>query len=156
MVPSYTGSSTYLLMTKYNNYCGSGSATGKMKSPFSIPTPPSTIRLFKHAGHEGSARPPWSNSRSGLSGGYKEWCINTAAVDPFTKSVMANSEDGSLYRWDMTSNTFTQVIKLSTGIGEAYTPTVIGADGTVYAINDAMLDAVGDGKVVQVSGGTDS
>jgi hypothetical protein len=76
-------------------------------------------------------------------GGVKEWCINTAAVDPFTKSILANSEDGNLYRWDLTSNSFTQVIKLSTGIGEAYTPTMIGSDGTAYAINDAILDAVG-------------
>jgi hypothetical protein len=27
-----------------------------------------------------------------------------------------------------------EVIKLSGGIGEAYTPTVIGADGTVYPL----------------------
>ncbi|MFZ0478787.1 MAG: hypothetical protein WAL71_06525, partial [Terriglobales bacterium] len=59
------------------------------------------------------------------------------------KSILANSEDGNLYRWDLTNNTLSQTIKLSTGIGEAYTPTVIGADGTAYAINDAILDAVG-------------
>ena len=76
-------------------------------------------------------------------GGVKEWCINTAAVDPFTKSILANSEDGKLYRWDLTSNMFTQVITLSTGVGEAYTPTVIGSDGTDYAINKAILDAIG-------------
>jgi len=34
-------------------------------------------------------------------------------------------------------------VQLSPGIGEAYTPTVIGADGTAYAINQAVLDAVG-------------
>jgi hypothetical protein len=76
-------------------------------------------------------------------GAVREWCINTAAVDPFTKSVIANSEDGKLYRWDLTSNTLSEVIKLSSGIGEAYTPTIIGADGTVYAINQAVLDAIG-------------
>jgi hypothetical protein len=73
----------------------------------------------------------------------REWCINTAAVDPLTKSVMANSEDGKLYRWDLTTNSFSQSITLSPGIGEAYTPTVIGPDGTVYAINAAILNAVG-------------
>jgi hypothetical protein len=83
-------------------------------------------------------------------GGVKEWCINTAAVDPVTGSILANSEDGILYRWDPASSSFTQKIKLSTGIGEAYTPTVIGADGTDYAINDAILDAIGTttGKTV--------
>lgn len=64
-------------------------------------------------------------------------------VDAKTKSVIVNSEDGKLYRWDLTTNKFSEVIKLSGGIGEAYTPTVIGPDGTVYAINDAVLDAVG-------------
>ena len=28
MVPSYSGNSTYLLMTKYNNYAGVGSGNG--------------------------------------------------------------------------------------------------------------------------------
>jgi presenilin-like A22 family membrane protease len=31
------------------------------------------------------------------------------------------------------------VIDLAAGIGEAYTPTLIGADGSVFAINDATL-----------------
>ena len=56
---------------------------------------------------------------------------------------MANSEDGKLYRWDLTSNTLSERITLSGGIGEAYTPTLIGGDGTVYAINDAVLNAIG-------------
>jgi hypothetical protein len=73
----------------------------------------------------------------------REWCINTAAVDPATKSVMVNSEDGKLYRWDLTTNALSQSMQLTNGIGEAYTPTVIGSDGTVYAINGAILDAVG-------------
>src|SRR5205807_7229339 len=76
-------------------------------------------------------------------GGVREWCINTAAVDPATRSILANSEDGCLYRWDLTTNTFSQMIELTPGIGEAYTPTVVGVDGTVYAINNAILFAVG-------------
>lgn len=35
------------------------------------------------------------------------------------------------------------MITLSSGIGEAYTPTVIGSDGTVYAVNFAVLNAIG-------------
>ncbi len=67
-------------------------------------------------------------------------------VDPATKSVLANSEDGKLYRWDLTTNTFTQVVTLTAGVGEAYTPTWIGPDGKVYAINNATLFAVGAGS----------
>ena len=73
----------------------------------------------------------------------REWCINSAAVDPFTKSVLANNEDGKLYRWNLTSNTFPEIITLTSGIGEAYTPTLIGVDGIVYAINNARLFAIG-------------
>ncbi len=73
----------------------------------------------------------------------REWCINTAVVDPFTRSVLVNSEDGRLYRWDVTTNTLAQAVTLSPGVGEAYTPTLIGPDGTVYAINAAVLSAVG-------------
>ena len=74
----------------------------------------------------------------------REWCINTAAIDPVTKSILANNEDGVLYRWDMTTGTLSQSIVLTPGLGEAYTPTLIGPDGTVYAINNATLFAVGN------------
>ncbi len=144
MVPSYTGTSTYLLMTKYNNYCGAGSGNGKNEIAILDPNAtehdpiiPTTMVMKEVLTHLGVT------PDAGCPGGVREWCINTAAIDPFTKSVMANSEDGKLYRWDLTTNTFTQVVTLSSGIGEAYTPTVIGADGTVYAINNAILDAVG-------------
>src|SRR5262249_51730728 len=50
--------------------------------------------------------------------------------------------DGKLYRWNLTTNTFTQQVTLTSGVGEAYTPTLIGVDGTVYAINNATLFAV--------------
>jgi hypothetical protein len=32
---------------------------------------------------------------------------------------------------------------LPSGIGKAYTPTLVGTDGTVYGINNAMLSAIG-------------
>lgn len=48
-----------------------------------------------------------------------------------------------LYRWSMLSGTLSESIVLTAGLGEAYTPTVIGPDGTVYAINNAILFAVG-------------
>jgi hypothetical protein len=57
--------------------------------------------------------------------------------------VFAGSSDGKLYRWDLPANTLAQAVVLTSGLGEAYTPTLIGADGTVYAISDATLFAVG-------------
>ncbi len=144
LVPSYKGKSKYLLMTKYNNYCGIGTGDGHNKIAILDPNAtekdpvlPSTHVMKEVLTIVGVTPDP------GCSGGVKEWCINSAAVDPVNKSVLANSEDGVLYRWDLTTNTLSQRITLSSGIGEAYTPTVIGADGTAYAINQAILNAVG-------------
>src|SRR5205085_714063 len=78
-------------------------------------------------------------------GAVREWCINTGVVDPATDSVLVNSEDGRLYRWNLGSNTLTEVVTISAGLGEAYTPTLIGPGGIVYAINNATLFAVGAG-----------
>ena len=58
-------------------------------------------------------------------------------TDPQRKSILANNEDGILYRWDLTTNTFTQNVRLNAGLGQAYTPTWVGADGGVYAISNA-------------------
>ena len=144
MVPSYTGTSQYLVMSKYNNYCGVGSGDGHNKIAILDPNAtehdpviPSTQVMKEVLTIEGVTPDP------NCAGGVKEWCINSAAVDPQSDSVIANSEDGKLYRWNLANNTLSEVITLSPGIGEAYTPTLIGADGTVYAINQAVLDAVG-------------
>jgi hypothetical protein len=134
-------------MTKYNNYAGVGSGDGHNRIAVLDPNAtehdpvlPTTLVMQEVITILGVTPDP---QFPGFPGAVREWCINTAAVDPITKSILANSEDGKLYRWDLTSNTLSQVITLSTGIGEAYTPTVIGADGTAYAINDAILDAIG-------------
>jgi hypothetical protein len=57
--------------------------------------------------------------------------------------VLAGSEDGRLYRWNLAGNSFSEALTLTPGIGEAYTPTLIAGDGKVYAINNATLFAVG-------------
>ena len=59
------------------------------------------------------------------------------------RCAVVNNEDGVLYRWDFRTNTLSQSVVLTTGIGEAYTPTVVGPDGQAYAINNATLFAVG-------------
>jgi len=149
-VPSYTGTSAYLLMTKYNNYAGLDGGDGVNR--IAVLDPNDTM-IEPHASSNGllvmkeiltiAGPTPDSDYTDQFPNAVREWCINTAAVDPLTKSVMANSEDGKLYRWDLTTNTLSQVITLSSGIGEAYTPTLIGPDGTVFAINGAILNAVG-------------
>lgn len=148
MVPSYHGSSKYLLMTKYNNYAfinlGDGLNRVAILDPNDTepdPVIPATTVMKEVLTILGPTPDP--NFDQFLPGAVREWCINTAVVDPKTKSVLVNSEDGNLYRWDLPTNTLSQKITLSPGIGEAYTPTLIGSDGTVYAINQAILDAVG-------------
>lgn len=145
LVSSYTGTSSYLLMTKYNNYCGVGTGDGQNRVAILDPNATehdpilhNTLVMKEVLTVLGVTPDP-----DCPGGGLREWCINTAAVDPFTKSILVNNEDGILYRWDLTTNTLTEKIKLSSGVGEAYTPTVIGSDGTVYAINAAKLNAIG-------------
>lgn len=142
MVPSYHGTSSYLLMSKYNDYKqagGTGVNSLAILDPNATQVDPITgenvmKEILTIAGLTPDPELPF----------VREWCINTVAVDPFTKSVMVNSEDGKLYRWDLATNSFSDVIALqSTGTFEAYTPTAIGPDGTVYAINKAELFAVG-------------
>jgi hypothetical protein len=147
LVAAYRGKSTYLLMTKYNNYAGVNTGDGHNRIAIldpkvseNDPIIPSVKVMHEVITQLGVTPDP---DFPDLPGAVREWCINTAAVDTSTKAVMANSEDGKLYRWDLTTNQLSEVIKLSGGIGEAYTPTVIGADGTVYAINDAVLSAIG-------------
>jgi hypothetical protein len=79
---------------------------------------------------------------AGSSVARREWCINTMAADPARRSILANNEDGVLYRWDLATNTLSQNVRLTSGLGQAYTPTLVGADGAVYAISNATLFAV--------------
>ena len=62
---------------------------------------------------------PSSGGPSGLPNAVYEWCINTAAVDPFTAAALINSEDGTIYRWDFASNSLLQRVSLTSGRSEA-------------------------------------
>lgn len=143
-VPSYEGTSAYLLMSKYNDYYGTGGA-GKNRIAILDPNAEQKDRI--------SGLPVMREVLTILSphhvpgqpqGARYEWCINSAAVDPSRSSVFANAEDGQLYRWDLTTNTLAETMPLNAPRGEAYTPTLVGPDGTVYAINNATLYAVGE------------
>jgi hypothetical protein len=143
MVPSYTGPSTYLLAQKYNNYVGVGSGTGLNQ-----------LAVLDPRGSQADAIAPsvqvmrevltilGPTLDTGSTTARREWCINTMAADPARNSILANNEDGILYRWDLTTNTLSQGLRLNAGLGQAYTPTLVGADGGVYAISNATLYAI--------------
>ena len=142
IVPSYAGSSPYLLMVKYNNYLGAGYGDGANRVAIIDPRASQTDPISGLPIMREVLTLLGPTFESGNSGPVVEWCINTAAVDPFTRSVLVNSEDGYLYRWDLVGNTASQRIRLTSGIGESYTPTAVGADGAVYSVNNAVLFSI--------------
>jgi hypothetical protein len=149
-VPSYSGSSSYLVFSKYNDYAGFDGGSGVNR--IAVLDPNATM-IEPHASSNGllvmnvvlaiAGPTPDPEQAQQFPGAVVEWCINAAAVDPITKAVFANSEDGKVYRWDLATNTLSQAVTLSPGAFEAYTSTQIGPDGTVYATNSAILNAVG-------------
>ncbi len=143
LVASYKGSSPYLLMVKYNNYERAGSGDGMNEIAIIDPFVAQDDRMARVKTMKEVMTLLGPTPDPAVPGGFIEWCVNTAAVDPFTKSVIVNSEDGILYRWDLTTNELSEKIRLTSGLGESYTPTAIGADGKVYAINNAVLFSIG-------------
>ncbi len=146
MVPSYTGASAYLLMVKYNNYVQAG---GDGVNRLAI-LDPNASAIESISGFAAMAEvltvaavTPDADYVATHPGAVREWCINTAAVSPATNSIVCNNEDGICYRWNLVTNTLDQSVVLAPPTGEAYTPTAIGPDGTVYAINNAVLNAIG-------------
>ncbi len=139
LVPSYQGPSSYLVLTKYNNYADPGiggnglNMVAVLDPNVSMPDPitGATVmnEVLKVLGPTANANLP----------GVDEWCINSAAIDPVTKCAIINSEDGHVYRWSFATNTLSLGLKLAPPTGEAYTSTAIGPDGAVYAINNAQL-----------------
>lgn len=142
-VPGYTGASTYLLATKYNNYAGIGTGNGQNKMALLDPSAAhidpisgasTMVEVMTILGPTADRDHP---------GGVREWCVNTGAFDPATRSMLVNNEDGYLYRWNLATNQLSERLRFNNGLGQSYTPTAIGADGTIYAINSAVLFAVG-------------
>ena len=144
MVPQYAGPSSYLLVSKYNNYAGVGTGNGRNQMAILDPSAAQadSIALIPVMREVLTMLGPTPQATS-FPGSVREWCVNTVAVDAATRSVLVNSEDGRLYRWHLPSNSLTQNIRFNNGYFEAYTPTAIGADGKVYAINNATLFAIG-------------
>ena len=144
LVPSYTGTSSYLLLTKYNDYSdpgigGSGQNKVAVLDPHAtqqdtiIPSVQVMKEIITVVG-------PTANP-DGIPG-CCEWCINSAAIDQVNRCAIINSEDGHVYRWSFVTNTLSPGVFLAPPTGEAYTCTAIGPDGAVYAINNAQLCSV--------------
>jgi hypothetical protein len=143
LVPSYKGHSPYLVLTKYNNYAnpeigGNGLNKVALLDPSTWMMDP--ISGAKVMNEVLTIVGPTANSELP---GVDEWCINSAAVDAANKCAVVNSEDGHVYRWDFTTNTLSAGLKLAPATGEAYTSTLIGPDGSIYAMNDAKLFCCG-------------
>jgi hypothetical protein len=150
MVPAYTGSAAYLIFTKYNNYAlsdGDGVNRIALLDPNATQIDPhisaaglvemrEVLTVIGPATDADSLSPAFPNA-------VREWCINTAAVNPATNSIFVPSEDGHLYRWNLATNALSQAVTLTPGFGEPYVPTLIGPDGTVFTLNGGTLFAVG-------------
>jgi hypothetical protein len=153
LVPSYKGHSSYLLLTKYNNYANPGiGGNGQNKVALLDPgtwmlDPISGAKVMNEVltivGPTPNAELP----------GVTEWCINSAAVDIANKCAVINSEDGHVYRWSFTTNTLSPGLRLAPATGEAYTSTLIGPDGAIYAMNDAQLFCCDAKSLIPVSPG---
>ena len=149
MAPLYTGTSPYLIFSKYNNYAGLADGDGVNRIAL---LDPNATQVDPHPTSNGMlvmrevltvAGPTPDDEHPSLPNAVREWCINTAAVNPATNSIFAPNEDGHIYRWNLATNSLSQEAALTDGVGEPYVPTVIGPDGTVYTLNGGTLFALG-------------
>ena len=144
-VPGYHGTSPYLLVSKYNNYYrigphGDGHNEVALLDPRAHQKDPyASVQTMKPVE---TVLSPVQVPKEAAGARY-EWCINAAVFDVADHSVYVNNEDGILYRWDLATGKLAEQIRLNKPRPEAYTSTLIGPDGTVYAINNATLYAIG-------------
>ena len=150
MVPSYQGSSSYLIFSKYNNYAfedGDGVNRIALLDPNATQIDPhDTANGLVEMREVLTVIGPTPDQNS-LSFQYpyavREWCINTAAVNPATNSIYLPCEDGFIYSWNLVTNSLTQGVRLNQGLGQPYVPTVVGPTGVIYTLNGGTFFALG-------------
>jgi hypothetical protein len=168
----YTGTSPYLIFTKYNDYYfangandgGSGQNLIAVLDPNATEVehhhPEQNILVMKRVLTKLGPTADWDYPS--VPTAVREWCINYGAVDPATNSIIVNSSDGKFYRWHLPTNSLIEPVALTSGIGQPYTPTVIGVDGSTYGIQNGSLFALGqtprmsinDATIAEGTGGT--
>ena len=123
MVPSYQGTSTYLIFSKYNNYAfADGDGVNRialldLTTPRSTRTQPLTVWWKREVLTAISPTPDENALSTEFPYAVREWCINTAAVNPATNSIFTPCEDGRIYRWNLATNSFSQGVTFGPGLG---------------------------------------
>jgi trimeric autotransporter adhesin len=157
MVPSYTGSSPYLILTKYNNYAnaevgepygGNGVNQIAILDPYNTQLDPnydanSSLQVMKQVMTMQSPSPDIPNAEAGDPDAVREWCTNGTVVDPATDSVYINNEDGYTYQWNLGTGLVTNAVQVTSGVGVPYTPTAIAPNGVIFSDNGGTLFALG-------------
>jgi hypothetical protein len=169
MVPSYTGSSSYLILSKYNDYSnadfggpnsgyygGNGVNEMAVLDPYSAVPDPNYDSNNPNPGYPNpnfdvmatvesfaSPSPDVPSVQGGDPDAVREWCTNGTVVDPATDSVYMNNEDGYTYQWNLGTDTITNAVEVTSGIGVPYTPTAIAPNGEIFSDNGGTLFAEG-------------
>jgi hypothetical protein len=98
MVNAYSGTSSYLLLTKYNNYAGAGTGDGKNRMAILDPNnteldPISGNFVMNEVMTLLGQTPDPTAIAQGFPNAVKEWCVNAAAVDPNRDTAAARCSD---------------------------------------------------------------
>ncbi len=159
-VSGYTGSSSYLIVSKYNNYAntevgdpygGNGVNEIAILDPNASQPDPNDdaevngqpIPVMQQVMTFSSPSPDLGNINAGDPDAVREWCTNGTAVDPATDSIYVNDEDGYTYQWNLGTDTISNTVEVSAGYGVPYTPTAIAPNGEVFSDNGGTLFALG-------------
>ena len=150
MVSSYTGTSTYLLLSNYNDYVGQVDGQGVNKVALLDPTATETdphsssngLSVMREFLTATGPTPDAANQNSIFPSAVLPWLGNAFAVNAPTKTVILPSSDGNLYRWNTSTNSISQFLNLGAAGGQQNVPTVIGPDGATYTISGSTLASV--------------
>ena len=159
MLSGYSGPSSYLIFIKYNNYAGNADGNGVNRLAV---VDPNATQIDPHSSANRlvemrelltviAPTPDIENQGPSYPQAVREWCINTPAIHPATRSIFAPSEDGHIYRWDLAANALAEALSLGPGVGQPYVPTVLGPEGTIYTLSGGKLFALGSFTNVAVA-----